>query len=261
MKTIIVNLLFISFFCLSSCSNNDFEGKWEFSNEIKLSFSGENKFEWKTKNDNINFHGTYKIHHDPDYITLNTQHDFSLSFLFQNKDNWLILWNYKGNNKETAGHIDEIYPFTREGYQINNSVYKHEKEIFKLPSNYIGDIFVSYNQSGSKNSFRDDKNNYHIIIPDNGLSKTDLEESVLDFAFGAYEFNYPHKKIPFFIDDLVNDSLLKLLNHDSIYACVYGYNQIGRKRINKLYGEQIKGNVLMIEVDTLKNILKTRDLY
>jgi hypothetical protein len=98
-------------------------------------------------------------------------------------------------------------------------------------------------------------------VSKNGLVKTEFEELILPLAFGLYEFESPLRKYSFFIQDLIKDAEIKRLKTDSVYVCVYGFNQTSRTEINNLYGEKISGNVLMIKVDTLKNILKTMGKY
>ena len=60
---------------------------------------------------------------------------------------------------------------------------------------------------------------------------------------------------PFIIDDTMEAKDLLTYNVDSVYVCVYGFNQVGRNVINEVFKETIDGNVLMLEVDTLKNLI------
>jgi hypothetical protein len=257
---IIFILAFI--FILTSFSADRFKGEWNYSDKIKLSFFGDNEFRWEfSNNKSMDFFGTYFIKADFDSLILNTQFGWSIPYKFQFVNNALVLWNEKGNTSETKGHIDEIFTFIKNGDdkpQVNTDL---KKDIFKFPSNFIGDVFISYNQKGTGNKFYDSQNNRIIEVPDNGLVKTEFKDLILPFALGLYEFESPVRKYTFFIQDLIKDVEIKSLESDSIYVCVYGYNQTGRKEINKLYGEAIYGNVLMLKVDTLKNILKTINDY
>jgi len=247
---------------LTSFNADKFDGEWNFSDTIKLSFFGKNEFRWKVSdNKELDFFGTYSINADFDSILLNTQWGFSIPYKFQFVNNALVLWNEKSNTGATKGHIDEILTFIKNGDDKPLVDTDLKKDIFKLPSNFIGDVFINYNQKEAGNKSFDSQNNRIIEVSDNGLVKTEFEELILPLAFGLYEFESPSKKYSFFIDDVVKDSEINKLNPDSVYVCVYGYNQTSREGIDKLYGEEIHGNVLMLKVDTLSNILKTIEKF
>lgn len=262
MKNIRIILILALLFILVSFNTDGFKGEWYYSDKIKLTFLENNEFRWEASNNNLmDFFGTYTVKPEYDSLLLNTQFGFSIPYKFQFVNNALVIWNEKGNTSETKGHIDEIITFIKNGddkQQVNTDL---KKDIFKLPSNFIGDVFINYNQKGTGNKFLDSQNNRIIEVPNNGLVKTEFEELILPLAFGLYEFESPLRKYSFFIQDLIKDTEIKSLKTDSIYVCVYGYNQTGRIEINKLYGEKICGNVLMLKVDTLKNILKTMGKY
>lgn len=245
----------------SSCSENRFNGEWTYSDKVVLRFTENNEYHWEYTKNKINFFGSYDVQPENDALILRTQWDFSIPFKYQFVNNSLILWNEKSNAGETKGHIDEIITFIKQGEgkpQLNNDIVK---ETFNLPLNFIGDIFVNYNQKGAGNKLVDNQNNRIIEVSDRGLVKTEFKELILSYAFGVFEFKSPIKRYPFFIQDLMKDTEINKLNPDSVYVCVYGYNQTGRKQINKMYGEEINGNVLMLKVDTLKNILKMMEIY
>jgi hypothetical protein len=50
-------------------------------------------------------------------------------------------------------------------------------------------------------------------------------------------------------------------DNESRYVCVFGFNQVSRENINHIFVESIQGNVLMFQVDTLKNILENLRKY
>jgi hypothetical protein len=262
MKKFRIILVIALLFILVSFNADRFNGSWYYSDKIKLTFSENNEFRWEArKNPSIDFFGNYSIKSDYDSIILHTQFGISIPFKFQFVNNALVLWNEKSNTGETKGHIDEIVTFIKNGDdkpQIDTNL---KNDIFKLPLNFIGDIFINYNQKGSGNKFYDSQNNRIIEVSKNGLVKTEFEELILPLAFGSYEFESPLRQYSFFIQGLIKDTEIKRLKSDSIYVCVYGYNQIGRNEINKLFGEGIDGNVLMLKVDTLKNIFKTMQKY
>lgn len=206
-------------FILTSFRADRFKGEWNYSDKIKLSFFGENDFRWENSNNKaLDFFGTYTIKADFDSIILNTQFGFSMPYKFQFVNNALVLWNEKGNTSETKGHIDEILTFIKKGDdkpQIDTSL---SKDIFKLPSNFIGDVFINYNQKGTWNNFFDSQNNRIIEVPDNGLVKTEFEDLILPLAFGLYEFESPVRKYTFFIQDLIKDNEIKSLKADSMFV-------------------------------------------
>ncbi len=254
-KTFFIFTLLLFF---SSCNTDKFNGEWTYSDKVLLTFMDENEYHWKMTYDNINFWGKYFIQPENDSLILTTQWDFSLRFKFQFVNNSLVLWSEKSSVGETKGHIDEIFAFSKRGNDKPRMSDDSEKEIFKLPLNFIGDIFINYHQKGAGNNLVDRQKNRIISVTDRGFVKTEFKEQILPYAFGLFEFESLNKRYPFFIQDLMTSTEINRLNPDSVYVCVYGYNQIGRKEINKLYGEKITGNVLMLKVDTLKNIIVVR---
>jgi hypothetical protein len=246
---------------LSSCSKDKFNGDWIYSDKLVLSFLDKNEFKWTTNNSKVDWYGKYFIQPDQDSLILNTQWDFSIRFKYQFVNNSLVLWNQKANSGDLKGHIDEILTFIKKGQDKQQVRAVSKKEIFMLPPNFIGFVYINYNQKGSGNNLIDDQNNRKIEVTNDGLVKTEFEESILPLAFGLYEFKSPLRTYSFFIQDLIKDSEMKSLKTDSIYVCVYGYNQERREEITKLFGQKINGNVLMFRVDTLKNIMKTIKKY
>lgn len=252
--------LLISISILSSCSHNKFEGEWIIPDNVKLSFNN-NKYTWTNIKHNIIFYGNYQVSEENDSLILNTQHGIPLYSRYKFVDNTLILWNIKADSGETKGHIDEIYCFTKSQDHILAGNSNLKKDIITIPLGFIGNVFINYNQKEVGNK----EFNYHqdhlIQVNENGLAKTEFEESVLLHALSLYEFRSPEKEYSFFIDDMIKDNELNNLSNDSVYVCVYGFNQTGRKNINTIFGEALSGNVLMLRVDTLKNIIKTMDNY
>ncbi len=260
-----LNIKILSLFTLAlflySCSKDKFKGEWTYSDKLVLSFLDKNEFKWKAKNNNLDLFGKYFAQPDQDSIVFKTQWNYSMRFKYQFVNNALVLWNEKANSGELKGHIDEIYTFIRKGQHKQQVISDSKKEIFMLPSNFIGNVFINYNQKGSGNNLIDIQNNRKIEVSNDGLAKTEFEVSILPLAFGLYEFKSPLRTYSFFIQDLIEDSEIISLKEDSIYVCIYGYNQQSREEINKLYSQEINGNVLMFRVDTLKNIMKTIKKY
>jgi hypothetical protein len=260
LKIKILSLITLALF-LSSCSKDKFKGEWIYSDKLVLSFLDKNEFKWTTNNNKLNLFGKYYTQPVYDSLILKTQWDYSLRFKYQFVNNSLILWDEKSNSGKLKGHIDEVYSFIKKDQNKQQVSTVSKKEIFMLPSNFIGYVYINYNQEGSGNNLIDAQNNREIEVSNGGLVKSEFKESILPLASGLYEFKSPIKEYQFFIQDLIKDSDIKNLKADSIYVCVYGYNQAGRETINELYGQEINGNVLMFRVDTLKNIMKTIKNY
>jgi hypothetical protein len=260
LKIKILSLFTLALF-VYSCSKDKFKGEWVYSDKLALSFMDKNEFKWKANNNKVDLSGKYFIQPDHDSLILNTQWNFSLGFKYQFVNNSLILWNEKSNTGKLKGHIDEVYTFVRKGQDKQQLSAEFKKDIFKLPPNFTGFVYINYNQKGTGNNLIDGHNNRKIEVSNDGLVKTEFEESILPLALGLYEFKSPIRTYSFFIQDLIEDSEITSLKADSIYVCVYGYNQESREEINKLYGQEINGNVLMFRVDTLKNIMKTIKKY
>ena len=69
-----------------------------------------------------------------------------------------------------------------------------------------------------------------------------------------------NRKLPFVLEASItgkknNELRYENLYPDSVYACIYGFNQLNRDSIDKIFHTKVEGNVFMFRVDTLKNIL------
>lgn len=188
--------------------------------------------------------------------------NFDLEFNYVRWKKNLVLWNYKTVEDSLGYHLDEVLLLHKSrDRKIKKAIDPDisKKEVFRLPVEFSGVVYVCYNQNGSENNKR--KNNTRIIeISEDGLTKTEFIEEPVTYGLQNYAFTRNGKDLPFFNHHNVLDKTHKEIesmgySQDSVYVCLYGYNQTGRKYVNEEFNEDIHGNVLMFAVDTLHNIL------
>jgi len=242
---------------LVSCDRNSIIGEWNHYGKTILEFKKDNTFTWENKNSDFDFFGEFRTSKNNDSLILTTK-NFDLKFRYIMFDNCLVIWNNKSETGKLKHHIDEVFLFNTSTNSCRTKKKKSIKEVFILPKNFIGQVYVNYTNISNKIKFEERT----ITIPQTGLIKTTLQVSILNFAFSNYRFEMPNgKQYNFFVDDITSQTQLNKLDRDSIYVCVYGFNQEGRPKINKIFNEEISGNVLMFEVDTLKNLIPKMKKY
>ena len=250
-----------------SCKTNlekEIIGNWEC-----VSNSHNQTYEFKTDhtyvfrlNEFVTLNGKYKIIPEMDSLILyNEDNKLLVDFIYKIMDNKLLLINYKKHH-----HIDEVSLLKRgkDSSSINKGINDSGLTTLLFPKDFRGYVYICYNQElGEEKEFMENGNPI-LQIPSNGLLKTKLQEDPINFILGKFIFietnsNRINKKTPFFFFTEYIGSLDKLLgkgfNMDSVYVCIYGYNQTSREEVNKVFQEPIDGNVLMLRVDTLKNMV------
>jgi len=257
-------ILFIFFNCFSSFSQSDTESKvigdWYGSGETKFLFSSENIFQLHIGN-KLFINGKYSFI-DSDTIRVFVEDNFFMDYVYVYFNDSLVLYTYKSKSGQLRNHIDEITLLTRiNKVSLNNSPSTYSQtDKFVLHDNYVGLVYVSFNQKVEHVQRFDSVGNRIIEIPSCGYIKTSFKEEPLKYALEKMSFIQNEKYIPFFIDSKIlnlTDTELKQAGFDreKLYVCVLGFNQSSRKEINGIFGEDIQGNVLMFQVDTLKIIL------
>ncbi len=133
---------------------------------------------------------------------------------------------------------------------------------FDLHPGFTGDVYVVYNPADSAYTGETGMGSRNIGISPAGLARTAFPAPLAAYAFERLEFTCNGHPLPFFLDDLQDD---KYRQHedlfDSLCVEIYGFNQVDRKIINKIFHETIPGNVLMFQVDTLRNLLRNEDNF
>jgi len=169
-------------------------------------------------------------------------------------------------------HIDEIGVY----YNAANPSADEENGIVEkiiLPQGHSGSIHIAYGQKDGAPVELDEWGNRILEVSKNGLLKTKMQEDPMILAMDRFEFyqrdsitgklsrlrDYQHGEFRTAAYQLKNNSETLMLKHDpdSTAVFVWGFNQSGRKRnINKAFKEIIEGNVLSVEIDTVKNRLR-----
>jgi len=260
--TIILFAIPILFYCKPN-TEKTLTGKWNCisnSNNQFYEFYENKNYVFKV-NDYLTVRGNYIL--TPDSLILYDEgNQIFAKYVLKIINDQTVLINYKKYN-----HIDEVSLLERDGRNISRKAINENAELTTiiLPRNYTGYVYICYNQkSGQKKEFGV-KGNPIIHIPSDGLFKTKHIEDPINYALGKFQFlnelgNSKNRTIPFFFFTENIGQLDKILNKgysmDSVYVCIYGYNQTQRENINTLFNQKIDGNVLMFRVDTLRNMIR-----
>jgi hypothetical protein len=263
MKKIILSVIIV--INLSNCNSTnivkDIIGTW-----VCISNNNEQIYEFKDENKCI-------IHVNK-RIVINGQYDIDevnkrLNLLFENsktaikctfqvKDDFLMLVIHK----DIENQIDEILLLKKQSTKQNDiSKVDFHTLKFLVPDGFIGNIYINYNHPKGSNIQYGAHENSIIRIPSSGKVITQDNINVFSYITKNLEFEYETslEKIPFFIfneyTNRLDDLLDKGFSIDSTCICLYGFNQIPREDIDEIYNKKIDGDVLMLSVDTLKNLI------
>jgi len=258
---------FFSLNCFSqSDSENKIIGEWYYCDLSKFIFSSENIFQLQIDN-KLLVEGNYSFVQN-DTIRVSVEGNFFMDYIYEYFNDTLVLYTYKSKNGPLKNHIDEIILLTKRNKVKSQSdtLISLYTDKFILPENYSGIVYVNYNQPTGQTQCFDSAENRIIKIPSCGYLKTQFKESPLQYALEKMCFIQNEEYIPFFIDSKIvkmTETQLKQegFDYESRYVCVFGFNQASREYINHIFDENIQGNVLMFQVDTLKNILENLRKY
>lgn len=259
----ILNTIFIAIISLTPVSTKrnvkKLAGEWTNGN-LTVIINKDNTCKWNAGSA-LQFEGVIESITDST-IHFSFEGDFDLRFNYAYWKNNLVLWSFKSVEDSLGYHLDEVSVLHKpRGQKMKKPIDPDIsiREVFRLPVNFIGVVYVCYNQNGSDNN-KQYENTREIGISEDGLSKTEFIEEPVTFGLQNYGFNRDGKDLPFFnhhnVLDKTNEEINKMgFSQDSVYVCLYGYNQTGRRYVNEEFNEEIQGNVLMFSVDTLHNIL------
>lgn len=235
-------------------------GEWYDTNLTKFSIDSINNFQMYF-GDRLLIDGKYILIAN-DTLRVFEHDEFFIDYIYAHFNDTLILYTYKNYKGPLKDHLDEITLLTKRN-SINKTIdtlisLTYDK--FILPDNFIGLVYVNFNQSNGHNQNLDSVGNGIINIPICGYTKTNFKEDPLKYALEKMRFIQGERNIPFFIERKIrhmNKTELKEAGYklDSVYVCVEGYNQTSRKYIDEIYGQKVQGNVLMFKIDTMKNII------
>ncbi|MHC1702983.1 MAG: hypothetical protein AB9846_03645 [Tenuifilaceae bacterium] len=151
-------------------------------------------------------------------------------------------------------HVDEYSNWFRNGTStLRKKSSSHIKYI--LPKGFKGAAWIAFNQQDGISPAFDSIGNVILSIPENGLLLTTLHEDV----FATANKNYSILQVESGQNKNIYQAFEKIEKIDSTccktdeyIAIMSGFNQDGRKAINKLFGKQIKGNVMTIFIGKYK---------
>ena len=184
------------------------------------------------------------------------------------QDDYLICVSYK-EGENISNHIQSIVRYIKEGKPIT---YKLERPLVNIiiPETIKNnEFYIAYDQTDGITPVIDEERVKTIIVPINGTLKTTLKEDIYLIANKGYKFylddgdQYSALNAWFESDicRIKNDiqtgkTPLNIIYHpESVIVVAHRFNP-GRSRIvNKVFREEIKGNVQAFTIDTLKNEL------
>ena len=256
-KITILLLITYSINCFSGNISKDLIGTWICTTQNNLVYKFDTNKQYSYKfNDRFEITGQYKIDLKNNQLYLYFKNSKTpVKYSFKVAGDYLILMIHK----KIENHIDEIILLKRQGslqtLKLDSPTIK-----FLIPDGYSGYVYVNYNQSKNHNEYNN-QNNILIEIHKSGKTITQNNINPYSYITKNIEFKYESNlnTIPFFIFNEYTGRLNNLLNQgfsmDSTYVCLYGFNQIARENINKIFDQEIKGNVLMFKIDSLKNLI------
>ena len=250
-------------------SNNQLTGVWNLLPDKKnaYEFKENNEFLLKINNE-ILVKGKYTIQPGTGNLYLYTKDtngkldSMPIRFIYKIEGNLLYLCDFK-NAPGIKDHIDEVTVYekvnpveTLASKQIKDTT---KTQVIVFDGNLIGNYGINYQQPDGEQGV-DSKGRILMHISKYGLFKTKFKADPFEYIKNNFIFmNRYHKVIPSFIMANFQNDRKELLsrgfNNDSVYVCLYGYNQDARERVNQFFNKQISGQVLMFRVDTLKNFL------
>lgn len=270
-QSIYLSFVFITLFFggCSHPSNNQLTGVWNLLPDKKsgYEFKGNNEFLLKTDHE-ILVKGKYTIRTGYDSLYLCTTgptgilDSIPMRFIYKIEGNLLYLCDFK-NAPGIKDHIDEVGVYEKMnlvGTRVSKPVKDTTKtQVIVFEGNLIGNYGINYQQQDGEESV-DSKGRMLVHSSENGLFNTKFKADPFEYIKNNFIFmNKDHKVIPSFIMGHSSKSQKELLsrgfNNDSVYVCLYGYNQGARDEVNRFFNKQISGQVLMFRVDTLKNFL------
>lgn len=193
-------------------------------------------------------------------------------------DNILSFLAFKGGDLSSQYQIVEAYYRETEESKID---YKpNVSTMFYLPEGFRGYSWVAFEQQDGEIEEVDIINGTRGIrifrIPDSGILKSQSEPMPDALAKREFEFYYlsgNEKSISLInpisrsclsyikTESLTESEITELgFDPDRVYVYYYRYNNPGRREINKIFGEEIIGQVFWFRVDTLRNFLKSEPM-
>ncbi len=176
-------------------------------------------------------------------------------------NDYLYVTTYKIHNNQ----IDEVFLYKRKGSKQKQLKISVKTQRFVIAENQKGSFYINYNFLKSDENVEYSDTSITLYVPHDGLIKTSLKEDTWGLIDGNIHFfrkqNNREMKLPFIsLEEILNlndnETLKRNYKLDSVYVCIEGFNQnIRNWEKNILFKEDIKGNVLMFKINTLRKLL------
>jgi hypothetical protein len=243
---------------------NQIYGHWFSSDKhVEITYT-EDEIYTLSRDEEITFKAEYQVAFANDSLFIyQTANDFKVKNLVFVNEYELVQANYKSGEK-INDHIDEVGVFYKDKANIDSILQNDKAQIktnFILPKGFKGGIMLAYNQPVGELSGQEE----YIKIPASGLLKLTQKTDI---------YRYGKRRFKFYFDNIdqqnpknteievlennknYTDQELKKYKKDTLYVLPIGYNQLDREGINKIFGENIEGDVEMYEVNYFKNLVK-----
>lgn len=186
----------------------------------------------------------------------------------------LVLLYWKGADRADEYQMPVAY--IRKDKSATRDYQPTIRSRFYLPSGYRGYAWVALDQQHGQPAEYDGEGRRVLQIPESGLLLTQSEPMPTALAKREFAFYFSDKNgiatdsIPLIPADCLSlfknqqftNGQIREYGYDpnQVYVYYYRYNNPGRENINKLFGQEIKGQVIWFRVDTLKNLLKSGEM-
>jgi len=216
----------------------------------------ENYYRLSFKNDTLWLYLTYSNV----IVNFSFERRYTEKWAIQLSPNQITYFSYKGG-KGIENHVDEYQILLRRGSEsVINKTGQHITYI--VPKNYIGIVWVAFNQADGVKPEYDSTGSAVLRIPESGILSTSLHEDVFATAQKNYKIVYEFEN-EYYINYKTFD---KSERFDSTccrvnerIALVGGFNQEGRGELEKYFGKKLYGNVFSFFIGTYARIDKNRN--
>lgn len=250
----------ISMICCTPNHKNELsieavQGDWVggINSNLEVSITADS-FYWSLK-DKFTIAQSYEYKIVEDSIFLISKNGMIDKLLLMSENDKLVCCNFKSHID--SGRIDEVtvlcktknVPVSLQNLSQNK---EFKKDIFIIPENQIGIFLVAFQQKdGNEVAFDELGNRVFTFEKGSNIlysqSKEDIKKLALN-QFEVYQKTESGELKPYPV--LHKIELNEELQETELVAIIEGFNQGGRKKLNKLVDKDISGNVLWFNIGT-----------
>ncbi len=202
----------------------------------------------KIYNNNFEYSQSWHIKKPGVFLTENGLNEIPVPYYYSLFDDFMVLLTIKPN----LNQVDEIALFVK---NVNKKqLPKINSKIKVSVNNYLPGLYMillpNFQRSAKKLIIEEERK---ITV-----NKKFIESSVLvtpfDFALKNFEIYSEGKRLPvFFQHEFLQAKNNEMITNEDLIACIYGFNQIGRKTINDKLKKDINGDILMLYIGPAKS--------